>query len=121
MKKIKILSKAILTLVILCFLVANSVTSCDSTSYQDISAVVTDPTYSKNIESVITTKCAGCHSTGGTYPPLENYDQVKEATYDGNLLCRINGVCGKIMPTSGKMPQATIDMIQLWATKDFPK
>lgn len=120
MKKIKILSIAIPTLVIFCFFVASTVTSCDSTTYQNISAVVTDPTYSKNVQLVISAKCIGCHSGGKYYPNLENYDQVKEATIGGNLLCRIKGECGEIMPTSGKMPQATIDMIQLWATNDYP-
>ncbi len=111
MKKIQILAIVISSLFI---------TSCESTTYQDISAVVTNPTYTKNVEPVISTKCTGCHSGGNEFPDLENYDQVKESSKTGKLLCKIKGECGQIMPTSGKMPQATIDMIQLWATNDYP-
>lgn len=123
MKKIKILSIGIPALVAVCFASATIVSSCDSTTYQDISAVVTDPTYSKNVEPIIAAKCIGCHSTSGNddQPYLENYDEVKDATQNGTLLCRIDGSCGSVMPpTGGKLPQATIDMIQLWATNQFP-
>jgi len=123
MKKIKIVSIGISALVGLCFASTSIITSCDSTTYQDISAVVTDPTYSKNIQPIMAKKCTGCHSTSGNddQPYLENYDQVKEATQNGTLLCRINGSCGSVMPpTGGKLPQATINMIQLWANNEFP-
>jgi hypothetical protein len=94
--------------------------SCESTTVQDISGVVTNPTYNANVKPVMTVKCTGCHSGGNEFPDLENYDQVKESSKTGKLLCKIKGECGQIMPTSGKMPQATIDMIQLWATNDYP-
>ena len=121
MKKIKILSIAIPTLVIFCFFVASIVMSCDSTTYQDISPVVDAPTYTKDIQPVISTKCKGCHSGGNEFPDLENYDQVKESSKTGKLLCKIKGECGQIMPTSGKMPQATIDMFQRWADQGYAK
>lgn len=95
--------------------------SCESNTYQDISGVVTNPTYEKNIKTVINTKCTNCHSGGKQFPDLENYDLVLESTQNGNLLCKINGSCGGIMPQDGKMPQATIDMIQLWADQGFLK
>ena len=120
MKKIKMVSIGIPALVIICLTSASMVTSCDSTTYQDISAIVTDPTYSKNIEPIMAAKCTGCHSGGDQFPNLSTYEEVVDATADGKLLCRINGTCGSIMPTSGKLPQATIDMIQLWADNEFP-
>lgn len=120
MKKIKILSIGIPTLVILSFASTSLITSCDSSTYQDISAVVTDPTYSRNIQPIMAAKCTGCHSGGDEFPNLSTYEEVVDATADGKLLCKINGECGSIMPTSGKLPQATIDMIELWATNEYP-
>jgi hypothetical protein len=123
MKKVKFLSIVIPTLVILFLSSAFLIASCESATYQDISAVITDPTYSKNIEPIMAKKCTGCHSTSGNddQPYLENYDQVKEATQNGTLLCRIDGSCGSVMPPTGeKLPQATINMIQLWATNEYP-
>ena len=94
--------------------------SCDSNTTQEISAVVTNPTYATNIEPVINAKCTNCHSGGNQSPNLETYLEVKDAIENGTVLCRINGTdCGEIMPTSGKMPQATITMIELWATQGY--
>lgn len=111
MKKIKI------------FLILISVSffaSCESNTVQELSVVSTSPTYGTNIKPVVTASCIECHSSGYQFPNLETYDQVVEATKNGNLLCRINGTCGSIMPASGKLPQATIDMIQLWKTNNYP-
>ncbi len=85
-----------------------------------IEAVVTNPTYSKNIDPVISARCATCHYDSKEFPNLTTYEEVVDATADGELLCRINGTCGAVMPESGKLPQATINMIQLWADNEFP-
>lgn len=111
MKKIKI----VLILLSLSFFV-----SCDSNTYQDLAPVVTNPTYTTNVKPVIDVSCTGCHAGGSQFPDLENYDQVVDATQNGDLLCRINATCGNVMPESGKLPQATIDMIQLWANNNYP-
>lgn len=111
MKKIKI------------FLLVSGVaflTSCESSTTQDLSPVIANPTYAKNVGPVISASCTSCHSGGDQYPDLENYDQVKDASENGRLLCKINGDCGDVMPTSGKLPQATINMIQSWATNNYP-
>ncbi len=108
--------------VFLIVLISTSIyVSCDSNTTQEISAVVTNPTYSANIEPVISAKCAGCHSNGSQDPNLETYQEVKDAIENGTVLCRINGTdnCGEIMPTSGKMPQATLNMIQLWVDQGY--
>lgn len=94
--------------------------SCDSSTTQELSKVISNPTYTVNVQPVISVNCTSCHSGGDQFPNLETYDEVKDATQNGKLLCKINGTCGGIMPTSGKMPQATIDMIQLWATNNYP-
>lgn len=95
--------------------------SCESTTIQDISGVVTNPTYNANIKAVMSAKCTGCHAGGNQYPNLETYLQVKDASQNGNLLCRLDATCGNIMPQSGRLPQATIDMINKWATNNFPE
>jgi len=95
--------------------------SCESTTIQDISGVVTNPTYNANIKAVMLAKCTGCHAGGNQYPNLETYLKVKDASQNGNLLCRLDATCGNIMPQSGRLPQATIDMINKWATNNFPE
>lgn len=94
--------------------------SCESNAYGDIS-VVTNPTYNANIGPIIAATCAGCHSGNSQYPNLENYNQVKEAAENGNLLCRIDQSesCGSVMPQSGAMPQSTINMFKLWASQGY--
>jgi len=120
MKKIKIVTIAIPLIAIISFVGSTVVTSCDSTTYQDIEAGVTNPTYSKNIQSVMSARCTTCHYDGKEFPNLTTYEEVVDATADGELLCRINGSCGAVMPEGGKLPQATINMIQLWADNEFP-
>lgn len=92
--------------------------SCTSNSIQDISAVVTNPTYAANVGPVFAAKCAGCHG-GGQFPALNNHDNVQKACETGKVLCRIEGSCGEIMPPNDKMKQVTIDMIKLWATQGY--
>ncbi len=99
--------------------------SCDSNTYGEIS-IVPNPTYTKNIGPLFNSKCASCHSAGGTdqSPHLTNYDEVKESIVNGNTLCLIEdpNACffgNKIMPPTGKMPQITIDMIKLWRDQGF--
>lgn len=94
--------------------------SCESNSYQDISENEIKPTYAKNVEPIIRSTCAGCH--GSQFPSLQNYEEVKNAIVEGDLICRIdNQSCGSVMPQSGRMPQNVIDMIKLWRDQGFEK
>ncbi|RKS98335.1 cytochrome c [Flavobacterium sp. 123] len=93
--------------------------SCESNSTQDISVVVANPTYVSNIGPIFNTKCAGCHSSNGQNPALNNYENVKSAYINGKVLCKIEGSCGSIMPPGAKLPQATIDMIKAWAVNGY--
>jgi hypothetical protein len=93
--------------------------SCESTTIQDISGVVTNPTYNANIKEVMSAKCTGCHAGGNQCPNLETYSEVKDASLNGNLLCRLDASCGNIMPQSGRLPQATINMITTWAALNY--
>ena len=106
--------------IIVLIIFGSLIASCQSNTYDDIGgAVVTNPTYVKNIIPIMNAKCLGCHN-GNQYPNLQGYENVKEATLNGDVLCRIDDQsCGNVMPTSGRMSQATIDRIKLWATNGF--
>lgn len=96
--------------------------SCNSRTYEEISAPVTiSPTYLANIEPIIKANCTSCHSAGAQFPTLETYAQVKDAAQNGNLICRIDPTqsCGSVMPRSGAMPRQTIDMIILWQKEGY--
>lgn len=102
--------------------------SCNSKSIKELQAdeiVITNPTYTKDIEPIFKSQCTSCHGVSGTqqYPNLETYDEVKDAIENGVVICRIDNPdecsTGKVMPQSGKMPQKTIDLIKLWKTQGF--
>ena len=113
MKKIKII-------LFLTFVLAGYLTiSCDSTTIQEIKSVVTNPTYNTDIKPLMTTKCTSCHSANGENPALTNYAEVKNATQNGRLLCRIKGNCDEVMPPSGRLPQPIIDMVDLWKSQGY--
>jgi predicted CXXCH cytochrome family protein len=98
--------------------------SCESKTYDEISKV-TNPKYEANIKPVMDSKCTSCHSPSGTQQPyLTSYAEVKDATQNGVLLCIIDNPSScfygnNIMPPSGRMPQTTIDMINLWAINGY--
>lgn len=106
--------------VILIVIVALVLNSCESKTYEDISGVTNNPTYTKNIGPIIASNCLSCHANGSQYPNLENYTEVKEAITEGILICRIDDQsCGSVMPQSGRMPQTTIDLIKLWVSQGY--
>ncbi len=96
--------------------------SCESSTYEDISGEVANPTYTANVKPIIDNNCISCHSVAGAeFPTMETYTQVKEAAENGNMICRIDDQsCGAVMPQSGRMPQAKINTIKKWVTNGFP-
>lgn len=111
------------SILIILFACAAFLGSCTTRTYEEISETETStsPTYTGNIEAIIQTNCVSCHSAGGRFPTLETYDQVKEATQNGDLICRIDQTqsCGSVMPRQGAMPRPTIDMIILWQKEGY--
>lgn len=93
--------------------------SCESRTYAEITEVSDNPTYVVNVKPVVDAECVECHFLGGDIPPLTNYEQVRDAAENGDMLCKINGNCGDIMPPEGKMVQQTVDMINLWAQQGY--
>jgi hypothetical protein len=99
--------------------IATLIVSCESNTYEEVSGIIKNPTYTKNVEPIISSNCVSCHRNGNQYPDLDSYVKVKNACANGTVLCRIDGTCGNIMPQAGKMPQTTIDMIKLWASQGY--
>ncbi|GLB50514.1 cytochrome c [Neptunitalea lumnitzerae] len=98
--------------------------ACTSHTFEDISEdpviIEEDVTYTTNVKQIIDGNCVSCHAPGQTasFRPLTTYAEVKTAVENTNLLDRIqrqNGE-GGLMPTSGRMPQNTIDIILQWNT-----
>lgn len=101
------------------------VASCDSKTYEDISTV-TNPTYTKNIAPLMSSKCTNCHSLNSSsdqQPYLTTYAEVRQQVENGDVLCIIDNpqdcFYSDIMPPEGRMPQATIDMMNLWKEQGY--
>ncbi len=113
MKNIKIIALTLLAIIAI---------SCESNTYEEVSGVVANPTYAKNVQPIISANCVRCHNSSASSQSisLENYVDVKTAVTANALLCRIEGSnCGDVMPQSGRMPQTTIDLIKRWANQGF--
>lgn len=97
--------------------------SCESKTYSDLTGEVANPTYNANVKGIMQNNCVGCHNaTDNQEPYLETYNEVKnacEAPGNKNLICRIQGSCGDIMPTSGRMPSVTIKIIEDWKLQGY--
>jgi hypothetical protein len=80
--------------------------------------------YVNDIKPIIDGNCIGCHASppvNGAPFALINYNQVNQRS-NGifNAMNRSNGSSG-VMPPSGRLPQATIDLIQEWIDGGTPE
>jgi len=95
---------------------------CSNDSESDLIESIDEETlvsYNATIRTVINNNCVGCHSDptqNGAPFPLTNYDQVLVRAENGQLLRAISRQTGeaRAMPPSGRLPQATIDLIDRW-------
>lgn len=99
--------------------------SDDSTTEPDI-VVDPDPdpipgqtsTYTAHVKTIIDTNCIECHGdplNQGAVMMLLTYDQVVDAINNRGLFDRIDtNNAFNVMPESGRMPQATIDVVKDW-------
>jgi hypothetical protein len=97
--------------------------SCSSNSEDDLILPIENieiVKYTQNVKPIIDNNCVICH--GNSNPnaglSLTNYNQVKQAVLNNGLLNRIAKPSGdpQLMPTTGRMPQQTIDLILKWQT-----
>ena len=109
--------KKILLIINICFVIL----SCTNVSEEDLIDVAPLPesvTYVDNVKSIIDNNCISCHSDppkNGAPIPLASYSNVKDAVLNHNLIGRITGSSGSLMPQGGpKLPQNLIDIIIQW-------
>jgi len=74
-------------------------------------------TYDKDIKPIIEGRCFACHidpPVNGAPFPLVNYNQVNSrASQILTAISKQSGTNGA-MPPSGRLPQATIDLVEQW-------
>ncbi len=75
-------------------------------------------TYTEHVKTIIDTHCISCHSNPPTQNApmsLETFQEVVSAVNARSLFSRVTtDNAFNIMPVSGKLPQATIDIIEDW-------
>ena len=95
---------------------------CTKNTIDDISEeveVIENVTY-QDVKGTFDANCNVCHSNptqNGAPMPLVNYQNVKQAVLDRDLLDRISRQEGEngLMPFGGpRLPQSTIDLIFQW-------
>lgn len=86
--------------------------SCSKDKATDTSvACTTGKTTYAQADSIISTNCTSCHG-GTTSPNLSTYTNLKSNI--SNVLCRMNGSCGGVMPPAGQLSAAEIAVVQKW-------
>lgn len=100
-----------------------SILSCANDSEDDLmnpSPLPDTVTYVNDVKSIIDNNCTSCHNNppvNGAPNALVTYLQVKDAVLNKNLIGRITGASGALMPQGGpKLPQNVIDIIIQWET-----
>ncbi len=100
--------------------------SCTNDSESDLREPdsPTAVSYEANIKQIISNNCVACHKdppVNGAPFALNTYDRVRDKTEKGNLLSAMKRQTGEpaAMPPAGRLPQATIDLIEQWADEGF--
>ena len=81
-----------------------------------------NPSFTTCVSPIIQENCVSCHSysgSAGSTLNLDNYDAIKHATLEGNLIERINSIENP-MPPSGRMSHSSIDIIEKWKLNGSP-
>lgn len=84
----------------------------------------TTVTYSGTIEAIITTNCAvsGCHVSPNAQSNLDlsQFADVQSIALNDELVGRITGTPGPLMPPGQKLPPCDIQKIQKWVADGAP-
>lgn len=120
------------TLIILSFL-ALTFSNCSYDSESDLIISEEEPidpnggsavNYVRDIKPIMENSCTRCHASppvNGAPFSLINFEQVSQrATNILTTMNRQSGAAGA-MPPSGRLPQATIDLIQQWIDEGKPE
>ncbi|WP_378176199.1 hypothetical protein [Aquimarina sp. SS2-1] len=112
--------------ILLIFCVINFIAcgSSDDTPVEPEVIVDPDPipeqtsTYNGHVKAIIDVNCIECHGDPldqGAIMMLLTYDQVVDAVNNRGLFNRIaTNNAFNVMPESGRLPQATIDIVEDW-------
>lgn len=114
--------------IIILFLSGLFIVACNSENAEDLAdpsnCDIRDVGYQDDIKALLSTNCgtAGCHGgpngIGGL--DLNTFDDAKQIAANGQLLGRVTGNSGNIMPPSGQLPQCEIDKITAWVQDGAP-
>lgn len=90
------------------------------TTQQD-SCDIDSLTYVNDVKPIIENYCLDCHNASGNFPPLTNYDEVKNAVESGSVLARISLPAGDplVMPQGGKLSDCNISKVLNWKSQGF--
>ncbi|MDJ0645371.1 MAG: hypothetical protein QNJ57_05230 [Flavobacteriaceae bacterium] len=110
--------KSTLKIILISLITVLFLASCSSDSEDDITPPPQGAiTYDDNVRAIINNNCLACHidpPVNGAPFPLTNYDQVSSrAAQILTAISRQAGAAGA-MPPSGRLPQATIDIVDQW-------
>ncbi len=84
-------------------------------SVTDCNREKVDVTYTKDIQPIVVSHCAGCHNCA-------NYSSTKTLLKKPTLLGRIKHKIGyRGMPQSYKLPDAEIEKICCWIKANYPQ
>jgi hypothetical protein len=113
MKKIKSITVLLFSIALL---------SCESSTYEEISGVVENPTYTKNIKPIFDSKCVTCHYTGNSegLSSFTNYTETKQGVQSGSVLYYIDTL-GTMPKNSSKLSNETIKTIYKWKANGYPE
>lgn len=106
---------------VLCIVIVSAVyfTSCttDEVTMDSPPLCETEVSYDADIQAILGSNCAGCHTADGNLSPLTTFDEVK-AQLEG---VRERAVVSKDMPPSGPLPDVDITKINCWIEQNAPK
>lgn len=98
------------------------ISSCSEAVIEDTEPepVVETVSYNSDIKPVVNNFCLSCHNdvTANAGLNLSNYELVKDATKNGNLILRINSVQNP-MPQTGLMPSSKRALFDKWVEDGY--
>jgi len=95
----------------------------DDDSPEEMNGGGEDPTFTANVQGIISGNCFNCHGatpTNGAPMSLTTYNQVVDAVNNRGLVNRINSTTAP-MPPSGRMNATLRQTIEQWVAAGVPE
>jgi mono/diheme cytochrome c family protein len=100
-----------------------SLASCSSGGSEEIITTPQgDVTYANNVKSIIDSKCLNCHGNpvaNGAPMSLTNFDEVKEAVMNRDLIGRVEN--GSMPPSGTPLTATQVKTIKDWKAGNYPQ